>query len=157
MVPELVTGLGAFKTMLDMAKGLKDINDATVRNGAVIELQEKIFAAQQAQAALIQLVRDLEEKVAGFEKWNAEENRYQLTDYGGRTFAYELKVAMSNGEPPHRICAQCFQHKQKSILQFQGNTRGQDHYQCPACNKEISFGIRTPPERQSSAGSNWIV
>lgn len=41
VVAETIAGLGAFKSMYDMAKALKDINDATVRNGAVIELQEK--------------------------------------------------------------------------------------------------------------------
>ena len=46
MASELIAGLGLFKTMLDMAKGLKDISDAAVRNAAVIDLQEKILAAR---------------------------------------------------------------------------------------------------------------
>ena len=46
MVAEVMTGLGAFKAALDVAKGLKDISDATVRNSAVIELQELILSAQ---------------------------------------------------------------------------------------------------------------
>jgi hypothetical protein len=33
---------------------LKDINDAVIRNGAVIELQEKILAARQKQTALLE-------------------------------------------------------------------------------------------------------
>jgi hypothetical protein len=53
MVAEVLAGLGAFKTMFDMAKALKDINDAAIRNGAVIELQEQILGAQVAQAALL--------------------------------------------------------------------------------------------------------
>ena len=36
-------------SLSDLAKGFEDINDATIRNGAVIELQEKIFSAQEAQ------------------------------------------------------------------------------------------------------------
>jgi hypothetical protein len=40
MVAEVFAGLGAFKTAFDIAKGLKDIDDATRRNAAVIELQE---------------------------------------------------------------------------------------------------------------------
>ncbi len=49
MVSEIFAGLGAFKTMFDIAKGLKDINDAAARNAAVVELQEKILAAQASR------------------------------------------------------------------------------------------------------------
>jgi Staphylococcal nuclease homologue len=42
---------------------LKDIDDATRRNAAVIELQEKILDAQQAQSALIEKARELEKEV----------------------------------------------------------------------------------------------
>jgi len=52
MVGEVFAGLSAFKAMYDAAKALKDINDAAIRNSAVIELQEKILSAQAAQAAL---------------------------------------------------------------------------------------------------------
>jgi hypothetical protein len=54
MVGEAIAGLGAIKSAFDLAKGLKDINDAAVRNAAVIELQERILAAQQAQSALVE-------------------------------------------------------------------------------------------------------
>ena len=57
MVAEIYAGLSAFKAMFDMAKGLKDINDAAIRNGAVIELQEQILSAQQQQSELIERVR----------------------------------------------------------------------------------------------------
>ncbi len=42
---------------------MKDIDDATRRNAAVIELQEKILDAQQAQSALIEKARELEKEV----------------------------------------------------------------------------------------------
>ena len=45
MVGEVFAGIGALKTAFDIAKGLKDIDDATRRNAAVIELQEKILTA----------------------------------------------------------------------------------------------------------------
>jgi hypothetical protein len=50
MAGEIFAGLSAIKAALDLAKGLKDINDATVRNRAVIELREKILAAREAQS-----------------------------------------------------------------------------------------------------------
>ena len=52
MISEAMTGASALKTAFDMAKALKDIDDRTRRNDAVIELQEKILRAQTAQEAL---------------------------------------------------------------------------------------------------------
>lgn len=142
MVAEVITGLGLFKSMLDAAKGLKDISDATIRNAAVIELQEKILSAQEHQAALVESVRSLKEEVAGLKAWDAEKERYKLTDYGGGTFAYELKEAEVNGEPPHRICANCYQNSHKSILQHKRNLHNQQtEHSCPACGSEFKFGV----------------
>ena len=50
MVAEVFAGIGAFKAMFDMAKGLKDLNDVAVRNAAVIELQGRILEAMEQQA-----------------------------------------------------------------------------------------------------------
>jgi hypothetical protein len=105
MVGEVFAGLGAIKTAFDIAKGLKDIDDAARRNAAVIELQEKILTAQQEQMALVERIGELEEQMRRFKTWEAEKKRYKLTDYGGGTFAYALKPEEAKGEPEHRICA----------------------------------------------------
>ena len=67
MVAEIYAGLGAAKAAFDIAKGLKDIHDATLRNAAVIDLQEKILATQQSQAELIDRISELERQVVDFE------------------------------------------------------------------------------------------
>src|SRR5579864_1037972 len=63
-------------------------------------------------------IDDLEKEVAGFENWETEKQRYQLTDFGGNSFAYSLKPQAANGEPSHRICPNCYERGQKAILQF---------------------------------------
>ena len=60
MAAELIAGLSIFKSMMDMAKGLKDINDAAIRNAAVIELNEKIRTAQAQQTTLVARIGELE-------------------------------------------------------------------------------------------------
>ena len=143
MVGEVIAGLGAIKTAFDIAKGLKDINDATTRNAAIIELQEKILSAQAAQSGLVESIHDLKKEVAGFEKWDAEKERYVLTDFGGNTFAYALKREAANSEPAHRICPNCYERRQKSLLQFRGRDAFQrDMYECHGCKTEFTFGIR---------------
>ncbi len=147
MVSEAITGIGIFKSILDMAKGLKDINDATVRNTAIIELQENILAAREQHSALAEHVRDLENEVTGYETWDAEKQRYELTDFGSGTLAYALKPSMSRDEPPHRICAACYQKGHKSILQFRYQiATKQDKYACPVCRTDVLLGEYSEPQ-----------
>jgi hypothetical protein len=87
MLGEAMAGFNAFKTMLDTAKALKDMNDAAIRNGAVIELQEQILAAQSEQAALVEQIHKFQGEVQRFNAWNTEKHRYELKDFGHNTFA----------------------------------------------------------------------
>jgi hypothetical protein len=116
VVAEAMMGVTAFKAAMDISKGIKDIDDRARRNEAVIELQGKILSAQSAQAALIQSVKDLEEEVAGLKAWDADKQRYQLTEAGPGIFTYSLKEGVENGEPAHQMCTSCYQHGFKSIL-----------------------------------------
>ena len=153
MVAEVVTSLAIFKTLLDMAKGLKDINDATVRNAAVIELQEKIFAAHVQQTTLVERVRELEEQMAHFEAWDAEKQKYELKQVYSGAFAYVLKPKAGGGEPPHWLCTTCYQNNKKAILQAQGRAPDKtfEIYGCPQCKStmRVHYNVRPGKERTS--------
>jgi len=140
MISEAIAGASALKTAFDMAKALKDINDATIRNGAVIELQEKILSAQEAQFALVRRVDELEKQIAALETKGSQMQRYQLKDFGAGTFAYELKESEARGEPIHRACAACYQQGHISVLQFSNRSSGQDWYDCLQCKSRQRFG-----------------
>src|SRR6267378_1436399 len=108
MVAEVFAGLSAFKAMFDLAKGLKDINDATIRNGAVIELQEQILSAQLEQTKLIERIGELEKEVASFEAWNTDKKKYELKGIAPGVVAFMLKPNVRDSEPPHWLCTQCY-------------------------------------------------
>jgi hypothetical protein len=108
MVGEVFAGLGAFKTMFDMAKALKHINDANVRNAAVIELQEQILGAQVAQAALLERASHLEVEMTRLETWEIEKQRYALKKFDPGVLIYALRPGATNGDPPHELCANCY-------------------------------------------------
>jgi Zn finger protein HypA/HybF involved in hydrogenase expression len=147
MVGELFAGIGAFKTMLDLAKRFKDINDATTRNAVAIELQEKILAAQEQQTALVQRVSELEKEMARFETWEAEKKRYSLAQFVPGTVAYILKRSEANGEPGHALCANCYDRGKKSVLQFNGETfLPKFAYVCPSCKYSMNTQGQQPPE-----------
>jgi hypothetical protein len=146
MISEAVSGLTALKTALDMAKALKDINDATLRNAAVIELQEKILSAQEAQFALKRRVDELERQLSETQKRNNQLARYEFKNYGDGSFAYELKASEAYSEPSHRVCANCYQDGHISILQFSNQSEGQDWFNCLRGQKHQHFGARIPQE-----------
>jgi len=142
MVGEAFAGLSAFKAMFDIAKAMKDMDDAVKRNAAIAELGEQIITAQTRYTAAIEEVSDLKEKLGRLETWNAEKQRYELKTFG-TGFAYVLKPEAAGGEPPHQICANCYARGNKSFLaKVPSNTARQalgkgTVYRCSECRAEI--------------------
>lgn len=152
MVGEVFAGVGAFKAMFDAAKALKDINDAAIRNAAVVELQEQILAAQQQQATLAERVRTLEAEVAKFEDWEAQKNRYEMQRFEPGVFLYALKQDMAAGEPAHCICPNCYAQRKKSVLHSRGLNHGIEIFDCKACGEHFRTGKGGPlPSRANTA------
>jgi hypothetical protein len=142
MVGEAFAGLSALKSAFDLARGLKDIDDATRRNAAVIELQEKLLIGRAVQADLLERMRTLEEKVASFDTWEVEKKRYELTRFG-TGFAYSVRPEAQGDEPPHQICANCFARGNKSFLAQVPNNLARQHlgmgtaHRCSECKAEV--------------------
>jgi hypothetical protein len=145
MVAEVFASLGALKIAFDIAKGLKDIDDAARRNAAVIELQEKILAAQQSQSGLVETVSDLEKEVARLKDWETDKSRYQLAELRPGLVALAIKPAMQNGEPFHHICADCAAGGKKVYLQKHIAGPYYDEYRCGGCKSTIGVDKGRPP------------
>jgi hypothetical protein len=146
MAGGVFAGLSIFKSMYDTAKALKDMNDANIRNGAVIELQEKILSAQADQTELAETVGALKARVAELEAWDADKKRYKLTDLGSGMTAYSLKAGRENGEPPHHLCAACYNEGHKSIMQTETRSPGRCKVLvCHRCGSDLYLsGMRDP-------------
>jgi hypothetical protein len=153
MVAEVFAGFSAAKAAFDIAKGLKDLDDRTRRNAAVIELQEQILAAQMEQSAAIERIRDLEKQVTDFETWNTEKNRYELKNVGHSCFVRMLKPDARRAEPPHFVCTNCYEQRRISIIQYRyEQITAKASYYCPACHTEI----RPSPEAFTDGRIRWI-
>jgi hypothetical protein len=137
MVAEVFAGISAFKSMLDIAKSIKDMNDVAARQGAVIELREQILTAQTAQFALIEQVSTLKTNLAKFETWDAEKQQYELKDLGLGAFAFMLKPEARGAKPPHWVCTNCYADRRISIIQFTTKRSEGSSYLCPSCSSTI--------------------
>jgi hypothetical protein len=150
MVAEVFAGVGAIKTAFDIAQGLHKIHDVAARDRAVVDLQKELLAAQQAQSELITRVTELEKEISSLKNWEADKARYQLAEISSGIFAFAIKDAMRNGEPFHRICANCCAAGKKVYLQQ--HIRGQyyDQFKCSGCGEELGIDKGTPPQNYAA-------
>lgn len=140
MTGEIFAGFKGFGALLDMAKSILQISDTAKRNAIVVELTDKIRAAQDAQFALVERVSDLEKELMRFETWEREKQRYQLEKLPPGILVYSLKTDIENGDPPHKICPNCYEQRRKSILQTEWRHGPVEKMYCPACKSDFTSG-----------------
>lgn len=137
--------IASLKTAGEIAHSFLKARDIATIQGKVIELQSVILSAQSSalsaqseQSALLDAKRELEQKIADLEAWEREKTRYLLEEVVSGAFAYALKPDAAGAEPPHKICANCYQHRKKSILmEFQIPQGKATGLRCHPCGAEI--------------------
>lgn len=146
-VAAVAGAMSSLKATQDILKAMLGLRDAAKVREKVVELQGLILAAQSdafeanvAQAALLERVRELEKQVADLEAWEAEKQRYELKEVAPGAFAYALKADEQRAEPTHWICAGCYEHRRKSILQRSGLDVTSVLFKCFACDAVIRAG-----------------
>jgi hypothetical protein len=136
----------SLRTIGNVAKSLTDIRDGAVLKEKVLELQSAILAAQgsaiTAQSEhlqMLQTVRELEARIRELEGWEQEKLRYELKELENkRGFVYELKTEAVPSEPAHKLCVNCFNRGEKSILQPEIKMVGRAHtLTCHNCGAAI--------------------
>jgi len=85
-----------------------------------------------------------------YEKWDSEATRYELKEIVTGIFVYVLKPDHARTEPIHWLCPNCFQQRQKSIL----NKPHVDHlnYHCRRCDLDIVPVVPTRGATLSRSG-----
>jgi hypothetical protein len=162
-VPDMIAiaqALNAFKAAKDIAETMIGLRDTAAFQGKLIEFQSKIidannaaFAAQEERSSLLQTIRDLEKEVTDLKAWEGEKERYELTDISGGngSLAYVIKEELRSGAPLHCLCANCYQHNKKSILQRRGVFSPEANYAlCPECKTQFLVWGWPPAPKASS-------
>ena len=127
-------------TIISLGDSTKIQNVARELNTVILAAQRSAFEAQSSQLTLLKQVGELEKQIAVIKAWETEKVRYELKDIGGRGYAYVVKAGMRGAEPPHAICANCYQHEKISFLQFNGESRvGDQAFRCPSCKTAFNF------------------
>ena len=144
MVPEIVTAIATVKSMSDITSLLIKAKVDTATTEKAIELQSSIISLQTALLAiqaqnqdLLRSKNELEQRLVEIESWNAQAENYKLHEITSGVFVMASQPNKNDTTPPHWLCANCYQKKQKSILQFKSHPPNGVHYLCPNCKNEI--------------------
>lgn len=162
-----VSGL---KAALDIGKGIQSLNTTTEVQLKTSELLDalydsrmKLIEAADTQSALLKRVEELEQKIASFEQWSGEKERYELKAIDIGAFAYMHKAGMENGEPAMWFCQTCFEQQHKSPLQFRAQDRGSNaaggrgshsRWGCNSCKAEIVVAYSRKPHIPFESGGD---
>ena len=150
MLGEIIAATNSLRAAGQIAKGLIDLKSTTEvqakaieLNGLILDAQGELLAANAAQAALVEEVRELKSEIARMKDLETQKQRYKLAAPFPGCMVYALQKSMSGGETPHYVCASCYQKGKPSILQ------GKEHgaafagianatYYCPICTAEAA-------------------
>ena len=139
-----ISNLEAANELANTSMGLRDVAILHAKTIAlrkvILRAQSSALRAQSEQSTLLERVRELEQKVAEVEAWTVEKQKYQLTEINPGQFAYTLKEHVASTEPPHMLCANCYNHNEKSILQTETRySGGRTVFFCQNCGSDMFF------------------
>jgi hypothetical protein len=152
MLAEISAGLSSLKTMKDIvqgmnaAKGEAAVNTVKIElQGLILDAQQGLFAAQEAQSADARRIAELEQEIMRFKDWSAEKQRYELKSMRGGSVAYSEKASVNARQSPHWLCANCFEQGRKSFMQKLGEVGPHAIYECAACKAKMNVDRRERP------------
>ena len=154
---DVTGGMAALKAAADLSKTLIDAvgagklrEQAARLHGEILDARMAAIDAHEAQTALKQRVRDLEAEIARLKEWDGGAGRYKLQKLGTTALAYVYQAGPDGGEPPHWLCATCFDKRQKGYLVGIGRAGGthgssMNIWQCQTCKNQIQVHYSRSP------------
>jgi hypothetical protein len=163
MLAEITAGFNGLKAAKDIVQALNSVQTAAALNDVkltlqshILDAQQGLFAAQEAQAAAAKRVADLEQQIVRMKDWEAEKQRYQLKRFTPGSVAYCLKPERSGGEPPHRLCPHCYQEGKKGFLQATADVKGRGRvHVCTSCRVEAVLGQEMADQADPAPPEEW--
>lgn len=117
----------------------------------ILAAQRGAMTAQANEAALLEEIRTLKKRVADLETWETEKQRYELVALAPNVMAYSVKAAARGTEPPHYICANCYNSGRKSFLNQVTHNARLDQFHCINCSERLTIN----KSGGSPGGATW--
>lgn len=149
-IAEGAAAFGVLKSAYELVRDLRKSNDPAQLKAGLEELTDRLLAAREdafkTAEEFDKLVAENKHLRAELERqaaWITETDRYNLCEITPGAFAYLLKDGEVKGGPNPLLCATCFDHGKKSIMQ----RRDAAYTACPNCQTVIQ---EVPDKRWNS-------
>jgi hypothetical protein len=144
MYADIPTALASIKVASELAAlVLARRTDAAVKEKAIelqssiISLQNELLSLQTGYQNALTEKEHLKQELMHMKNWEAEAQKYHLVNFGTGTFAWAIKEDQRGTQPPHHLCAHCYDRREKSILQRGGFGEQGWVYHCSSCSTRI--------------------
>jgi hypothetical protein len=141
---EISTALSTIQIVKNLTKAIIDSKvssalreQAIESQFAIIDLQNTIMNMQTHNQTLLQEKTELKQQLVNIENWETEKSKYYLEQPEPGIFVYAFDFEVEMTEPEHWLCANCYQNKQKSILQRTGSDSRGLIFLCFRCQNSI--------------------
>lgn len=137
---------GLVTTILRLGNTAESQQKLLELNSVILAAHESAFRAQAHESALLEENGTLKEELRSLSKWEEEKQRYQLHSFESGGFAYALKGSAKGDDPPHWICATCYQEGRKTILQKGTHGQMEANHVCAFKHPPLIINWRIKPE-----------
>ncbi len=152
MYADIAGALSVIKTASDLATLVLNTKVNQAVKEKAIELQSVIISLQSTiltiQAQYQDLLTDknrLEQDLVNAKNWEAEAAKHTLTQIALGAFVYVINEDQRGSQPAYWLCTNCYENKQKSILQKGTHNMDGWQFSCPNCNMTITCNPKVPP------------
>jgi DNA-directed RNA polymerase subunit M/transcription elongation factor TFIIS len=129
---------GSIKNSIELIKEHAEAKAFNKVQAEITALHKMIFKLQAEAFELLELHHEIKTKYIQAQDWeNKTAPQYGLAELATGVFVYALKTVEGGGQPPHYLCANCFNKQQKSILQRSRRNPLGTFYKCDRCGSEI--------------------
>lgn len=132
------TSLGLAREATGLAKDIKglsgkpdDLSDEA--KDVISALLDRLITLQTEQLAMQSTIAEFEEEKRRHDRFQAERERYRLAKSEQGSIFYEIDPAQAGGDPPHCICAACYDKSIKSVLQPVAHNT----FECATCRSRV--------------------
>ena len=150
MLQEITFALTSLNTAKELMKATFGVVKDSATRDAITEinmqmysLTESLLKAQIEYQTLIDVKKELEQKLLSYENWDAEAPNYELLEVSFGVHVYSEKSQQQRIYERVWLCPNCFENKQKRILQLQSRKMPWE-YVCNHCKS--SFMVRPKDE-----------
>jgi hypothetical protein len=145
------------KTAMDITRAMISVRDTAKIQTMQADLQRTLLealeyavTAKSGQLDLISRAEALEKENARLVEWNAREGEYKLEEIPTGAFAYVSQPTGDSGATEVWLCPNCFESKQRAVLQYAGRSKGghgEDEWRCRPCGTILLVEMGISPGR----------